>query len=108
VRSAEPIVDTMPSPTRARIVSSPAPPTRRLMFARTVTRAIAISWMPSFAIAATFGVLMTFGLTDTCTASKTSRPARSIAAAWLNASSMFALSALMSAPTTRSTRPPAR
>jgi hypothetical protein len=33
----------MPSPTRARIVSSPAPPTSRLMFARTVTRAIAIS-----------------------------------------------------------------
>ncbi len=41
--SAEPIVDTMPSPTRARIVSSPAPPTSRLMLARTVTRAIAIS-----------------------------------------------------------------
>ena len=53
---ADPIVDTIPSPTRARIVSSPAPPTRRLMFARTVTRAVAMSWIPSFAIAATFGV----------------------------------------------------
>ena len=51
------------------------------MFARTVTRATAMSWIPSLAIAATFGVLMTFGLTETCTASKTSRPARSIAAA---------------------------
>ena len=81
--AAEPIVLTMPSPTRARIVSSPAPPTSRLMLARTVTRATARSWMPSLAIAATFGVVMTFGLTLTCTASNTSRPARSMAVACL-------------------------
>ena len=106
--AAEPIVETMPSPTRAMIVSSPAPPTSRSMLVRTVTRAIALSWMPSLAIAATLGVLMTLGFTDTWTASKTSRPARSIAAACLKVSSMLALSALMSAPTTLSTRPPAR
>ena len=81
--SAEPIVLTIPSPTRARIVSSPAPPTSRLMLARTVIRASARSWMPSLAIAATLGVVMTFGLTLTCTASNTSRPARSIAVACL-------------------------
>ena len=40
---ADPMVDTIPSPTRARMVSSPAPPTRRLMLARTVTRATAMS-----------------------------------------------------------------
>jgi hypothetical protein len=40
---ADPIVLTIPSPTRARIVSSPAPPTRRLTFARTVIRASASS-----------------------------------------------------------------
>ncbi len=106
--AAEPIVLTIPSPTRARIVSSPAPPTRRLMLARTVTRARASSWMPSLAIAATLGVVITFGLTLTCTASNTSRPARSIAAACLKPSGMPALSALMSARTTRSTFPPAR
>ena len=104
----EPMVETMPSPTRARIVSSPAPPTRRLMLARTVTRATAISWMPSFAIAATRGVLITFGFTDVSTASFTSRPARSIAAACWKGSSMFALSAEISAATTRETLPPAR
>ena len=73
---AEPMEETIPSPTRARIVSSPAPPTRRLMFARTVTRAWAMSWMPSFAMAATLGVLITLGFTETCTASNTSRPAK--------------------------------
>ena len=51
------------------------------MFARTVTRAMAISWMPSLAMAATLGVLITFGFTETFTASSTSRPARSMAAA---------------------------
>ncbi len=106
--SADPIVDTIPSPTRARIVSSPAPPTRRWMLARTVTRAVAISWMPSFATAATLGVWITFGFTETCTASSTSRPARSMAAARLKSRSMFALSALMSAFTTLPTLPPAR
>ena len=35
------------------------------MFALTVTRATAMSWIPSLAMAATFGVLMTLGLTDT-------------------------------------------
>ena len=39
--------------------------------------------MPSLAIAATLGVVITFGLTLACTASKTSRPARSIAVACL-------------------------
>ena len=32
------------------------------MLARTVTRASASSWMPSLAIAATLGVVMTFGI----------------------------------------------
>jgi hypothetical protein len=40
---ALPILVTMPSPTRAKIVSSPAPPTNCLMFARTVTLAFAIN-----------------------------------------------------------------
>ena len=38
--------------------------------ARTVTRALARSSMPSFAMAATTGVSMTFGVTDICTASQ--------------------------------------
>ena len=78
---AEPMEETVPSPTRAMIVSSPAPPTRRSRLARTVTRATAITWMPSLATAATRGVWITLGLTLTCTASSTSRPARSMAAA---------------------------
>ena len=41
--SAEPIDETIPSPTRARTVSSPAPPTSWLILARTVTRALHIS-----------------------------------------------------------------
>jgi lipoyl synthase len=41
--SAEPIAVTMPSPTRAMIVSSVAPPTSRSMFVRTVTRAFTLS-----------------------------------------------------------------
>jgi hypothetical protein len=106
--SAEPIEETVPSPTRAMMVSSPAPPTSRSMFARTVTRAIAMTWMPSLATAAMRGVSMTFGLTLTCTAWSTSRPARSIAVARFHGSSMLARSALMSAPTTRPTLPPAR
>ena len=47
--SAEPIALTMPSPTRAMIVSSVAPPTRRSMFVRTVTLAFTLSWMPFLA-----------------------------------------------------------
>ena len=106
--SAEPTVVTMPSPTRATIVSSPAPPTSRSMFARTVTRALARSSMPSFAIAATTGVSMTFGLTLICTACKTSRPARSMAQASGKSSLMFAPRAVISAVITRSRLPPAR
>ena len=106
--SDEPIEDTMPSPTRARMVSSPAPPTSCLMFARTVTRALAISWMPSLATAVTGGVSMTLGLTDICTASSTSRPARSMAEAILKSRGMLALLAEMSAITTLVTFPRAR
>ena len=43
---AEPIALTIPSPTRAMIVSSVAPPTSRSSLVRTVTRALARSWMP--------------------------------------------------------------
>ena len=64
--------------------------------------------MPSLAIAATFGVVITFGLTLTCTASNTSRPARSMAVACLNVSGMPALSAEIRALTTRWTLPPER
>ena len=105
---AEPMVVTMPSPTRARMVSSPAPPTRRSMLARRVMRLTATSWMPSAAMAATLGVWMTFGLTLILTASSTSRPARSMAAARAKSSVMPALSALMRALTTVETLPPAR
>ena len=79
--SDEPIDDTIPSPTRASTVSSPAPPTKRLILARTVTRALAINWIPSLATAVTGGVLITFGFTLICTASNTSLPARSTAVA---------------------------
>ena len=105
--SDEPMDDTMPSPTRASTVSSPAPPTNWRMLALTVTRALAMSWMPSFATAVTGGVSMTFGLTDICTASNTSRPARSIPVAIWNESSMLAFDADTNAWTTFSTCPPA-
>ena len=104
----EPIVLTMPSPTRAMMVSSPAPPTSRSMLVRTVTRDTAMSWMPSLATAAIRGVSMTLGMTDIFTASSTSRPARSMAAARLNGMTMLALSAEIMALTTRTTLPPAR
>jgi len=39
---------------------------------------LAMSWIPSFATAVTDGVSITFGLTDIFTASRTSRPARSM------------------------------
>ena len=106
--SALPIELTIPSPTRARIVSSPAPPTSWRIFARTVTRALAISWIPSLATAVTGGVSITFGLTDIWTASNTSRPARSIAVAIWKERSIPALLADTSACTTRSICPPAR
>ena len=106
--SDEPIDETIPSPTRASTVSSPAPPTNCLILARTVTRALAISWIPSLATAATGGVLITFGLTDIWTASATLRPAKSIAAAMRKSSAIFAFWAEMSAVTTLGTLPPAR
>ena len=75
------MVVTIPSPTRAMIVSSVAPPTSRSMFVRTVTRALALSWMPSLATASTVwrplvgsGQSMTFGLTLVWIASSTLRP----------------------------------
>ena len=105
---AEPMVVTMPSPTRASTVCSPAPPTNWSMLARTVTRANAFISTPFLATPATLGVSMTFGLTDICTASSTLRPARSIAAAISNVRGICARCALISALTTRSTLPPAR
>ena len=102
------MVLTMPSPTRAMTVSSPAPPTNRSMLVRTVTRETAMSWIPSFATAAIFGVSITFGMTDIFTASRTSRPARSMAAARLKGKAMLALSAEIMALTSLTTFPPAR
>ena len=49
-------------PSRSTYAS--APPTKRSIRARTVTRACAMSWMPSLAMAATLGVSITFGFTD--------------------------------------------
>ena len=106
--AAEPTVVTIPSPIRAIIVASPAPPTRRSRFVLTVTLAFTSSSIPSFATAEIFGVSITFGLTLIFTASKTFRPARSIAAAFSNGKSMPARSAAISASTTPSTLPPAR
>ena len=94
--------------TRAMIVGSPAPPTRRSIFARTVTRALIRSSMPFFATADTTGVSMTFGLTLICTASSTSRPARSMAADRSKGRGIAARCAAIRASTTRSTLPPAR
>jgi len=69
---------TMPSPTRAMIVSSVAPPTKRSRFVRTVTRAFTFTPMPSFATPsmvvrplAAFGQSITFGLMLVLTASST-------------------------------------
>ena len=106
--SDAPILDTIPSPTRARTVSSPAPPTSCLILARTVTLALAIIWIPSLATAVTGGVLITLGFTDICTASNTSRPARSMAAAILKSRLILALSAEIRALTTLGTLPFAR
>ena len=105
---AEPTVVTMPSPILARIVASPAPPTRRSRSALTVTLAFTRSSIPSFATADTLVVSMTLGFTLIFTASRTSRPARSIAAAFSKGSSMPALSDAINALTTLSTLPPAR
>jgi len=78
------------------------------MFALTVTLAFALSSIPSFATAAIIGVSITFGLTLILTASRTSRPAKSIAAARSNESGIPALSAAIQASITLSTFPPAR
>ena len=109
------MVVTMPSPTRAMMVSAVAPPTSRSMLVRTVTRAFALSWMPSIATAsivvrplAGSGQSMTRGVTDMATASSTSRPARSMAVARLNSNAMPARFAAISARTTFQTFPPAR
>ena len=106
--SAEPTVVTIPSPILARTVASPAPPTSLSKSARTVTLAFTKSSIPSFATAETFGVSITLGLTLIFTASRTFRPARSIAAAFSNFSSIPALSDAINALTTLSTFPPAR
>ena len=112
---AEPIVVTIPSPTRAIMVSSVAPPTNRSMFALTVTRAFALSWIPSIATASIVclpldgsGQSITLGLTLVLTASRTSLPARSIAQALSKPSSIFALSAAINALITLGTLPLAR
>src|SRR5918912_932063 len=82
----------MPSPTRAMIVSSVAPPTKRSRCERTVTRAFTFTPMPSLATPsmvarpiAALGTSMIFGLMLVRTASSTVLPvplvARSIAQA---------------------------
>ena len=106
--SAEPMVVTIPSPTRAIMVSSPAPPTSLLISALTVTCAVAMTCTPFLATAAIGGVLITLGLTLICTASRTFLPARSIAAARSKGSGIPALSAEIKAVVTLSTSPPAR
>ncbi|QYU66216.1 DNA-directed RNA polymerase subunit beta' [Leptolyngbya sp. 15MV] len=113
--SLEPMVETMPWPTRAMMVSSVAPPTSCLMLVRTVTRALALSWMPSLATASMVergpwaaGQSMTLGLTEVWTASRMSRPARSMAVAMFQGSSILAPRAEIMAVTTLGTRPPAR
>ena len=75
---------TIPSPTRAMMVSSVAPPTNPGIFVRTVTLALAFSSIPSFATADKYpsiGALITFGYTLVSTADLTSLPAKSIAVA---------------------------
>ncbi|CZR93969.1 hypothetical protein CDFC105_33146 [Clostridioides difficile] len=90
------------------IVSSPAPPTSLAMLARTVIRAFALTSIAFIATPAINGVSITFGLTDICTASNTSLPAKSMAAPRSNGKSISARCAAMFASTTRSTLPPAR
>ncbi len=104
----EPTVVTIPSPTLAKIVASPAPPTNLSRLALTVTLALTSSSIPSFATAETFGVSITLGLTLIFTASNTSLPAKSIAAAFSNCRSISALCAAINAFTTLSTFPPAK
>jgi len=112
---AEPIDVMIPSPTRAMIVSSVAPPMSCCRFVRTVTRARIFSSTPFLATAervvlplATSGQSITLGLTLVCTASSTSRPARSMAQARSKSRSRSARWATISARITRGTSPPAR
>ncbi len=103
---------TMPSPTRAMIVSSLAPPTSRSSLVRTVTRARARSWMPFLQTPSRVarplvgsGQSITLGSTLRLTASYTSRPARSMAAATRQGRSMPALWAAITARATFLTSP---
>ena len=113
------MVLTMPSPTRAMMVSSVAPPTKRSRLVRTVTRARALITMPSLATPAMVilpargsGQSMTLGLTEVLTASSTVLPvplvARSMAQARSKTRWMPAFWAAISASTTIGTLPPAR
>ena len=104
---AEPTVVTIPSPTRAKIVSSPAPLTRRGRFDLKVIFALTLSSIPSFAIAEIQPVSITTGVTHILTAFATSRPARSIAFAWSTERGSFALCAEINATITFSISPPA-
>jgi len=106
----------IPSPTRAMIVSSVAPPISPSRFVRTVTRARTFNSTPFLAIALSVvwpdllgsGQSITLGLTLVCTASSTSRPARSMAAAWSNVRGISARWAAINALITLGTLPPAR
>ena len=76
----------MPSPTRAMMVSSVAPPTKRSRLVLTVTRARALTAIPSLATAvilvvpmAGLGQSMTFGLIEVRTASSTVLPVSLVA-----------------------------
>ena len=65
-------------------MSSVAPPTRLGISVLTVTLALALTSIPSFATAdnlPSIGASITFGYTLVCTADKTSLPAKSIAVA---------------------------
>ena len=109
--SDDPIALTIPSPTLAIIVSSVAPPTRPGILVRTVTRARALTSIPSLATAANVpeaGASITFGYTDVSTAVFISRPARSIAVEVSKSSGMFALFAAIIEKETFATLPPAR
>ena len=87
---------TIPSPTRAMIVSSVAPPTNRSKFERTVTRALALIMMPSFDTPSIvlrpeleFGQSITRGFTEVFTASSTVLPVPFVAKSMAQARSKF-------------------
>jgi len=104
----EPTVVTIPSPTLAIIVSSPAPPTSLSILALTVTLAFTITSIPFLATADILGVSITLGFTLTWTASNTFLPAKSIAAALSNTKGILALCAAIKASTSVFTLPPAK